>query len=135
MPKHGVGMAKGDRGVAHRAPVLRSSPATEDGKPGLPRHSFATAGGFGVVPLGYATDAPPCGRGASLLSNPKEQSVNGVRLWDWPAFQIHSQVAEKPWDHRVVSFPRKQESSGAATLWTPVCAGLTVYRVISAPLK
>jgi hypothetical protein len=23
-------------------------------------------GGFGVVPLGFATDAPPCGRGVSL---------------------------------------------------------------------
>jgi hypothetical protein len=45
------GMARGDRGVARRA------------KPGLPRHSFATAGGFGVVPLGFATD----GRGASLF--------------------------------------------------------------------
>jgi hypothetical protein len=38
------GMARGDRGVARRA------------KPG----------GFGLVPLGFATDAPPCGRGASL---------------------------------------------------------------------
>jgi len=38
-------MATGDRGVARRA------------KTGLPRHSFATAGGFGVVPLGFATDA------------------------------------------------------------------------------
>jgi hypothetical protein len=47
-------MARGDRGVARRA------------KPGFPRHSFATAGGSGVVPLGFATDAPPCGRGASL---------------------------------------------------------------------
>ena len=59
-------MATGDRGVARRAPVLRSSTATESGKPGLPRHSFATVGGFGVVPLGFATDALPCGRGASL---------------------------------------------------------------------
>jgi hypothetical protein len=42
---------------ARRAPVLRSSPATEDGEPGR----------FGVVPLGFATDAPPCGRRASLL--------------------------------------------------------------------
>ena len=39
-------MATGDRGVARRA------------KTGLPRHSFATAGGFGGVPLGFATDAP-----------------------------------------------------------------------------
>jgi hypothetical protein len=38
------GMARGDRGVARSA------------KPG----------GFGVVPLGFATDAPPCGRGASF---------------------------------------------------------------------
>jgi len=48
------GMARGDRGVARRA------------KPGLSRHSPATAGGFGVVLLGFASDAPPCGRGASL---------------------------------------------------------------------
>jgi len=27
----------------------------------------AKPGGFGVVPLGFAKDAPPCGRGASLL--------------------------------------------------------------------
>ena len=40
------GMATGDRGVALRA------------KTGLPRHSFATAEGFGAVPLGFATDAP-----------------------------------------------------------------------------
>jgi len=40
------GMATDDRGVARRA------------KTGLPRHSFATAGGFGGVPLGFATDAP-----------------------------------------------------------------------------
>ena len=39
-------MATGDRGVARRA------------KTGLPRQSFATAGGFGAVPLGFATDAP-----------------------------------------------------------------------------
>jgi hypothetical protein len=40
------GMATGDRGVARKA------------KTGLPRHSFAPAGGFGAVPLGFATDAP-----------------------------------------------------------------------------
>jgi len=38
------GMARGDRGVAHRE------------KPGV----------FGAVPLGFPTDAPSCGRGASL---------------------------------------------------------------------
>ena len=38
----------------------------EGGKPGLSRHSIATADGFGVVSLGFATDALACGRGASL---------------------------------------------------------------------
>jgi len=42
--KAGGGMARGDRGVVRRA------------KPG----------GFGEVPLGFSTDATPCGRGASL---------------------------------------------------------------------
>ena len=40
------GMATGDRGVARRA------------KTGLPGHSVVPAGGFGGVPLGFATDAP-----------------------------------------------------------------------------
>ena len=52
---------------ARRAPVLRSSKAKEGGKPGLSRHSIATADGFGGVSPGFAIDAPPCGRGTPLL--------------------------------------------------------------------
>jgi hypothetical protein len=51
-------MARGDRGVARRA------------KPGLPRYSFATAVGFGAVPLGFAN--------ASLLLKQGLQSVFGL---------------------------------------------------------
>jgi hypothetical protein len=53
------GMARGDRGVLSRRSCNdgespqgarpQQQPATEDGKPGLPRHSFATAGGLGAA--------------------------------------------------------------------------------------
>ena len=49
---------RGDRGVARRA------------KPGVPRHSFATAGGFGVVPLGFATDAQRESAGSFTFTRP-----------------------------------------------------------------
>ena len=49
------GMATGDRGGALRA------------KTGLPRDSFATAEGFGAVPLGFGTDAPRGSAGSFTL--------------------------------------------------------------------
>jgi len=56
-------MATGDRGGARRA------------KTGLPRHSFATAGGFGAVPLGFATDAPRGSAGSFTLFAQPQSSV------------------------------------------------------------
>ena len=63
-------MATGDRGVARRA------------KTGLPRHSFATAGGFGGVPLGFATDAPRRSAGSftELQSPAFDRTRSGGRL-------------------------------------------------------
>jgi len=50
------GLATGDRGVARRA------------KTGLPRQSVVPAGGFGGVPLGFATDAPRGSAGSFTFS-------------------------------------------------------------------
>lgn len=83
-------VAKGDRGVARRALVHRSSTAAEVGKPG----------GFGVVPLGFATGAPPCGRDASLENYQREacfaRSKKGAGL-GWNRVDAMFMIASWPY--------------------------------------